>query len=170
MGLFDRVFKRPANVRLNISRKAFPVKASSTALSGLAKLVDPAFISRLEDSLKYRDFDATMEARKKWLGIYTGEDINSHLRSKFTTALLEEVKLAETNIVDRGIRRMSLTYKDVPEYTYGGDLPDEYRPVTRWLAFKNAERYNQDQAYFCLIGLMPGCRNRASIRLSHQVF
>ena len=140
-GIYKQVFERPANIVTSVSLEAYPVEAASQALSGLGELVGKEYIGRLGGSLKYDDFETTMTNRKKWLGIYTGEDINSHLISKFTTNVLEEVKLASSNIVDRAIRRMALTYKDKPEYTHTGKgLPEDYPSVNRWIAFKNAER------------------------------
>ena len=137
-----RFFIRPAKQIFNISREAYPVKKASTTLSGLADLIGQHYIHRLEASMKYRDFNQTMADRKKWIGIYTGEDTNSHLKHMFTVGTLEEVILAKSNIVDRGIRRMALTYKESPEYVFAEEatLPDEYRSVNRWVAFKNAER------------------------------
>ena len=152
MGIFDRIFKRPANFVGNISREAFPVTRPSTVLAGLSKLVGEGYIARLESSFKYKGFEATMAERRKLLGIYNGSDTNSHLADKFTDSTLQEVILASTNIVDRAIRRMALVYKDFPDYKYKGkgededgtakegELPDDYSSVARWLAFKNAER------------------------------
>lgn len=142
MGLFDRIFNRPANWKGSISREAYPVSRASTALTGLDKLVGNGYVQRFESSLKYDGFDTIMAKRKKLLGIYSGKDTNSHLKDKFTASTLKEVILADSNIVDRAIRRMSLLYKDAPEYTFTGEgkLPDEYPSVKRWLSMKNAER------------------------------
>ncbi len=137
-----QTYTRYVNYSGSISPEAYPVKSSSQMLKNLAGLVGPEYINRLNGVLR-KDFTEIMEDRAKYIRIYTGDDPNSHLVSKFTASVLEEVILAKTNLVDRAIRRMALVYKDQPEYNFGeSKMPKgfEYPFSKRWIALKNAER------------------------------
>jgi len=86
----------------------------------------------------------TLDARERLVDMYSQEDISGHLMTgeMFDAAAMKTAPFPKQNIIDRAIRRLSLVFKDQPEYDYGekAELPDWYDERRRWKFMKETER------------------------------
>ena len=98
----------------------------------------------LRDSMTVQELthlQQLLDKRKILMQKYSGEDISGTLEKLFTPNARKVTKLPEQNIIDRAIRRISLVYKNMPEYVYRpSKLPENYDSARRWGFMKETER------------------------------
>ncbi len=105
-------------------------------------VVPAVWLGDMVINLKRKNHDKFMLTRETLIEAYEGDNLQQLTDQWFTskkTGVQKNVPGAVQNLLDRGIRRLSLVYKDEPDY--GTDKwPDGYDPMKRWLFMKNAER------------------------------
>lgn len=105
-------------------------------------LVKDNAIKAREDALKQE-----LSNRKLYYGAYLGENIAETTMAYFAPEVWKEVPPAQQNMIYRFVKRISLVYKNQPEYIYGNPEakimtlpPNEYDELGRWVFMKSAER------------------------------
>ena len=91
--------------------------------------------------LRKENLHKFLEARRGLVDRYSGDNLHKFITPYFDADdLKNEVLPARQNLIDRAIRRISLVYKNEPQYEYTGELPEEYDSMGRWKAMRQAER------------------------------
>ena len=105
-------------------------------------VVPAVWLGDMVINLKRTNHQKFMEARETLIEAYEGDNLQELTDQYFKNdkkVVQTSVPGAVQNLLDRAIRRMSLVYKDEPDY---GEVewPKGYDPMKRWLFMKNSER------------------------------
>lgn len=105
-------------------------------------VVPEVWLGDMVINLKRTNHQKFMDDRETLIEAYEGDNLRELTDKYFTSKdgkVQKSVPSAEGNLLDRAIRRMSLVYKDAPDYGVE-KWPNGYDPMKRWLFMKRAER------------------------------
>ncbi len=105
-------------------------------------VVPTVWLGDMVINLKRTNHQKFMDTREILIEAYEGDNLQELTDQWFKskkTGVQKNVPGAVQNLLDRGIRRLSLVYKDQPDYGVE-KWPDGYDPMKRWLFMKNSER------------------------------